>query len=175
MASKKGLDSAYTVAVSTGGCHLLQFSKRCRAGFRTCARAAAGRTEVLHYTSARRALAAVLLAAVLAAPAFAQPQSGSADATRPAASSAPASFDGPPAPVPPAVAARDASGKVTLRAVRLERPLEIDGRLDDEIYLTTRSIEDFEQQVPNELRAHRILAAGFSWVRAGLPSVPGHL
>jgi hypothetical protein len=39
---------------------------------------------------------------------------------------------------------------VTLRAVRLDRPLEIDGRLDESIYQSTVPIERFEQQVPRE-------------------------
>ena len=43
------------------------------------------------------------------------------------------SFDGAPIPVPPAVDSRE-GGKVTLRAVRLARPLQIDGRLDELTY-----------------------------------------
>jgi hypothetical protein len=57
---------------------------------------------------------------------------------------------GQTAPVLPAVYARDDRGHVTLRAVRLERPLQIDGRLDEEIYQTTVPIDRFEQQVPDE-------------------------
>ena len=53
-------------------------------------------------------------------------------------------------PIPPAVVAKDAQGRITLRAVRLDRPLVIDGRLDDPIYQTTVPIEDFQQQVPHE-------------------------
>jgi hypothetical protein len=56
----------------------------------------------------------------------------------------------PPSPVPPAVDSRDERGKVTLRAVRLDRPLQIDGRLDEAIYQDTIPIERFEQQVPRE-------------------------
>jgi uncharacterized protein DUF5916 len=59
-------------------------------------------------------------------------------------------FDGALPPVPPAVATRDERGRVTLRATRLERPLQIDGKLDEEIYLATLAIEGFEQQVPHE-------------------------
>ena len=63
----------------------------------------------------------------------------------------PVQFDGPPAPVPPAVAsARDARGRVTIRAVRLISPLVLDGRLDDEIYQTVPSFGDFIQQDPAE-------------------------
>jgi hypothetical protein len=59
------------------------------------------------------------------------------------------SFDGAPSPVPPAVDSRE-GGKVTLRAVRLTRPLQIDGRLDELTYQETLPIDRFEQQVPTE-------------------------
>jgi hypothetical protein len=52
-------------------------------------------------------------------------------------------------PVAPAVISRDEQG-VTLRAVRLSRPLDLDGRLDDEVYQTTQAIENFIQQEPQE-------------------------
>jgi hypothetical protein len=58
--------------------------------------------------------------------------------------------DAAPFPVPPAVYSRDERGKVTLRAVRLDRPLDVDGHLDEAIYQATPSIERFEQQVPRE-------------------------
>jgi hypothetical protein len=57
-------------------------------------------------------------------------------------------FDGPPAPVPPAVVSRDADGRVTVRAVRLAAPLRIDGALDEAIYATTPPISDFVQFEP---------------------------
>ena len=59
-------------------------------------------------------------------------------------------IDGPPPPVPPAVVSRDAEGRVTLRATRLERPLNLDGRLDDAIYQRVPPVSDFIQQVPSE-------------------------
>ena len=59
-------------------------------------------------------------------------------------------IDGPPPPVPPAVVSRDAEGRVTLRAIRLERPLNLDGRLDDAIYQRVPPVSDFIQQVPSE-------------------------
>ena len=90
-----------------------------------------------------RLVSAALLAATLAAPATAAPQSNDPDASHAGEVPAAASFDGPAPPVPPAVVARDKLGRVTLRAVRLERPLVIDGRLDDEVYLATQPIEDF--------------------------------
>ena len=67
------------------------------------------------------------------------------------------------APVPPAVASQDESGRVSLRAVRLERPLEIDGQLDEPIYGATAPIDHFVQQVPERgLRPARRRKPGFS-------------
>ena len=59
-------------------------------------------------------------------------------------------FDGPPPPVPPAVITRDDRGNATVRAVRIDQPLRIDGRLDEEIYSTTPAAGDFIQQEPHE-------------------------
>ncbi len=58
--------------------------------------------------------------------------------------------DGPPAPVAPEVVARDAQGRVTVRAVRLTEPLVIDGLLRDPIYSQVPAISDFVQQEPHE-------------------------
>ncbi|HUR32312.1 MAG TPA: DUF5916 domain-containing protein [Vicinamibacterales bacterium] len=87
-----------------------------------------------------------LVAAGLIAPSLAAQTPASADAT----ALSPPAFDGAPVPVPPAVASRDARGKITLRAVRLDRPLQLDGRLDEAIYRETLPIDQFEQQVPRE-------------------------
>jgi hypothetical protein len=57
-------------------------------------------------------------------------------------------FVGPPAPIAPAVIARDEQGRATVRAVRLATPLRIDGRLDEEVYTTTPSFADYVQQEP---------------------------
>jgi hypothetical protein len=57
---------------------------------------------------------------------------------------------GPAPPTPPAVVSRDADGGVTMRAVRLETPLAVDGQLDEEIYRTTPSATAFIQQEPHE-------------------------
>ena len=62
---------------------------------------------------------------------------------------APPLFDGPAAPRPPEVIARDAEGLVTLRAVRLMEPLDIDGDLDEQFYETVPSMSDFIQVEPN--------------------------
>jgi hypothetical protein len=62
----------------------------------------------------------------------------------------PAFAQGNGEPVAPAVVAQDESGRIALRAVRLERPLEIDGHLDEPIYAATPAIDRFVQQVPQE-------------------------
>ena len=59
-------------------------------------------------------------------------------------------IDGPPAPVPPATITRDASGRATVRAVRLDAPLQLDGVIDEPIYATVQPFGDFIQQAPDE-------------------------
>jgi hypothetical protein len=54
-------------------------------------------------------------------------------------------FSGPPAPVPPALAARDAEGRITVRALRLTTALNIDGRIDEAAYDGLEPISDFIQ------------------------------
>ena len=61
-----------------------------------------------------------------------------------------ATLDGPPAPAPPAVMARDEQGRVTARAVRLDAPLELDGRLDDPVYARVPPLTGFIQNDPLE-------------------------
>ncbi len=56
---------------------------------------------------------------------------------------------GPPPPIPPAVISRDADGRATLRAQRLEAPLALDGVLSEEVYQTVPSATDFVQSEPN--------------------------
>ena len=46
--------------------------------------------------------------------------------------------------------ARDADGRVTARAVRLDAPLELDGRLDDAVYARVQPMTDFIQNDPVE-------------------------
>jgi hypothetical protein len=58
--------------------------------------------------------------------------------------------DGPAAPVSPAVISRDASGRATIRAVRITTPLRVDGRLDESLYTSVPPISDFIQQEPEE-------------------------
>ena len=80
-----------------------------------------------------------------------------ARAASPAASSraddggaAPAVLDGPPPPAPPAVVSRNAQGAATLRAVRLTEAIQLDGRLDEQVYESVPAITGFIQQVPDE-------------------------
>ncbi len=47
---------------------------------------------------------------------------------------APAAIDGPPPPEAPAMIARDASSRATVRAIHLTQPLTLDGRLDEPVY-----------------------------------------
>ena len=62
----------------------------------------------------------------------------------------PIAFDGPPAPISPAVIARDESGRATMRAVRLEGTLRIDGKLDEPFYERVPAMSDFTQIEPDE-------------------------
>jgi hypothetical protein len=56
--------------------------------------------------------------------------------------------EGPAPPVAPAVVARDETGRATVRAIRLEAPLRLDGRLDEPLYTTIPPIDGFIQQEP---------------------------
>lgn len=55
-----------------------------------------------------------------------------------------------PTAAPPPVTSRDADGRVTVRAVRVDHPPRIDGVLDDDLYRTLTPITDFIQQNPDE-------------------------
>jgi hypothetical protein len=55
---------------------------------------------------------------------------------------------GPPAPVSPEVIARDASGQATIRAIKLTAPLEVDGRLDEEVYAREKPFGGLIQVAP---------------------------
>ncbi|HUQ79861.1 MAG TPA: DUF5916 domain-containing protein [Gemmatimonadaceae bacterium] len=69
----------------------------------------------------------------------------SSDALR--AQSTPA-IDGPPAPVPPEVIARNAAGQVTVRAIKLTAPLKVDGVLDEEVYAREKPFGGLIQVTP---------------------------
>ena len=70
--------------------------------------------------------------------------------TRAAGQEIPFAFDGPPAPVAPEVVSRDAAGRATIRAVRVQSPLRLDGVLEEALYRTVPSISDFVQVEPDE-------------------------
>jgi hypothetical protein len=72
---------------------------------------------------------------------------GAGQADPPTDDGAPA-FDGPPAPVAPEVIARDGAGRVTIRAVRVDEPLAIDGVLDEPFYTRVRPMSGFIQMEP---------------------------
>src|SRR5690349_16221861 len=59
-------------------------------------------------------------------------------------------IQGPPPPAAPAVIARDAQGRITIRANRTPTSLDFDGRLDEAFYNTVPSFGDFIQQEPRE-------------------------
>jgi hypothetical protein len=67
-----------------------------------------------------------------------------------AASAGLPAIDGPAPPVAPAVVTRDARGNATIRAQRLDAALQVDGRLDEEIYARIAPVRDLIQQVPRE-------------------------
>src|SRR4029077_19939435 len=44
-------------------------------------------------------------------------------------------------------------GRATIRATRLDRPVSLDGRLDEEVYVSVPGGGDFVQQLPREKQA----------------------
>ncbi len=56
--------------------------------------------------------------------------------------------DGPPPPTLPETVARDAEGRTTVRAVRLQEPLRLDGTLDEPIYEQIHPMSGFTQIEP---------------------------
>ena len=95
-------------------------------------------------------------AALGGGPSGAVPGGGTAGAVSGARSSAagfaaaPTLIDGPPPPLPPEVAARDEAGRLTMRAIRLDGPLQLDGRLDERVYRDVPPVTGFIQQEPVE-------------------------
>ena len=89
-------------------------------------------------------------------PAMAGGQSERADSQRGTVSVAPPSgpidltglIDGPPAPIPPAVMRRDEQGRTTVRAIKVDEGIRLDGVLDEAVYSSIPAISDFIQQVP---------------------------
>ena len=91
-------------------------------------------------------LAAALLLCVL--PLAATPRAAAAQ--QQALAPQPDVIDGPPAPVAPATITRGADGGATVRAVRLDEPLQLDGVLDEPAYARVEPFGDFIQQSPDE-------------------------
>jgi len=60
----------------------------------------------------------------------------------------PFAIDGPAPPVAPAVVLRDEEGRATVRAVRLDAPLRLDGALDESLYHEVSPISSFIQVEP---------------------------
>ena len=77
------------------------------------------------------------------------PAPASAGTSRePSALGLPFAIIGPPPPAAPATIARDAQGRVTIRAVPVVAPLRIDGRLEEAFYGSTPPLSDFIQNEP---------------------------
>lgn len=57
-------------------------------------------------------------------------------------------IDGPPPPVAPATISRDEDGQATVRAIRLNEPLRLDGQLDEAVYADEVPFGGFVQVVP---------------------------
>ena len=91
---------------------------------------------------------ALLMCGLLAG--MGQSEAGQETADAGSREAVPVGYDGPPPPVPPEVLARDAAGRVTVRAVRIETPLSIDGRLDEAVYGEVLAISGFIQNEPME-------------------------
>ncbi|MEE8550230.1 MAG: DUF5916 domain-containing protein, partial [Gemmatimonadota bacterium] len=62
----------------------------------------------------------------------------------------PPDYSGPPPPDLPQTIARSSSGQVTLRAVRLTSPIDLDGRLDEPVYSEITPASGFTQTEPVE-------------------------
>jgi hypothetical protein len=66
----------------------------------------------------------------------------------PAAAQSASASPSPAAPVPNSVLSHDDTGRLLVRATRISKPINIDGKLDDEAYLTVPSITELIQMVP---------------------------
>ena len=88
----------------------------------------------------------VMWGVAVSAPMNAGQQRVTADPSRP---QTPPGYTGPPEPVPPEVMSRSEAG-TTIRAVRIEQPVRIDGVLDEAVYDEIRSISGFIQMEPDD-------------------------
>lgn len=57
--------------------------------------------------------------------------------------------EAPPVPIPPATISRDSEGRATVRAVRVQQPLRLDGRLDEPHYEQVEPLTGFIQTEPD--------------------------
>ena len=95
-----------------------------------------------------RAVLALALVAIALRPSFAQGVEASSPELTPVTVAVSADFDGAPPPALPATISRDGQGRTTVRAVRLQEPLRLDGSLDEAIYRTLTPMSDFVQTEP---------------------------
>ncbi len=58
-------------------------------------------------------------------------------------------IDGSPAPVPPETITRDERRRPTIRAIKLDQPLHLDGKLDEEVYANTKPFGGLIQVAPD--------------------------
>src|SRR5712691_4095464 len=103
---------------------------------------------------------AVIPLAILCLTPLSAARAGNPQGPRPQPATSPASstsvpgsaavVDGPPSPVAPAVITRDDKGRATIRAVRIDKPLKIDGQLDEEVYRNVPGAGNFIMQEPRE-------------------------
>ena len=97
----------------------------------------------------RRIASAVWLASALVASSAAAAQQTDALASPARVIVDGVTINGPPPPAPPATISRDAQGHATLRAVRVNESVKIDGQLDENIYRAVPPITDFVQTDPS--------------------------
>ncbi|MGE3513304.1 MAG: hypothetical protein AB7N65_30970, partial [Vicinamibacterales bacterium] len=94
-------------------------------------------------------LAALLIVTAASAVRAQAPAPAGGSATSAGAVALPPGVDGPPPPLPPATVTRDEAGRATIRAVRVQAPLRVDGRLDEPLYTTALPNTDFIQHEPH--------------------------
>ncbi len=59
-----------------------------------------------------------------------------------------ADLQDPPPPVPPAIISRGENGRTVVRATRVDKPMQIDGKLDEAVYRDVQPISGLIQAVP---------------------------
>ena len=136
-------------------CHLVATAEECSPGMLTRRSGLSSQRESVATLMPRtgRFRAALLLAVCLgrARDLPAMQDDPVTPAVAPAAAGSHAEeLDGFPVPVPPALIARDPSGRTTVRPARLTSALRIDGTLDEAIYESIPAISDFVQNDPVE-------------------------